>query len=464
MTVAIDIQGVSKHFRLYQEKYSSLKERVLHVGKIPYDDFLALDGIEAQILEGETVGILGRNGSGKSTLLKCIAGILQPTSGQIVVRGQVAAMLELGAGMQPELSGRDNIFLSGSLLGLSRREIERRFDQIVEFAELEQFIDNQVKYYSSGMYVRLGFAVAVNVDPDVLLVDEVLAVGDERFQQKCLDRVKLFQNEGRTIIFVSHSPDLMRSLCQRVLVLEHGALMTTAPPGEAIRTFRQILLETDPTAIGPEAIAEAAEVVAGEHARSAEQGDDGASSSTEATASDTIEVGAPSNRRLARIIGVTGHYEHEKERGFIVSGESVTVLVDYEAIAPVADVVFVVSLRADDGGLMYTSDSGAFGGTLNLPVGPGRLGLTLEGIPLLDGAYALSVALQEAGGGTLHDLLDPAYSFQIVNPGRTGGVVTIPLRVEFDAPAAAARDGLAPVISTEARAIEIGEPVSSLGR
>src|SRR5216684_4226884 len=213
MGAAIEIQGVSKRFRLYHEKYSSLKERILHAGHTPYEEYWAVNDISAEIESGTTVGIVGRNGSGKSTLLKCIAGIIQPTSGQVVVRGQLAAMLELGAGFQPELSGRDNIYLNASLLGLSRRDIDKRFDAIVDFAELEQFIDNQVKYYSSGMYVRLGFAVAVNTDPDVLLVDEVLAVGDENFQRKCIERVKQFQREGRTIVFVTHSPDLIRQTC-----------------------------------------------------------------------------------------------------------------------------------------------------------------------------------------------------------------------------------------------------------
>src|SRR5271168_1328970 len=185
---------------------------------MPFTPFWALRDVSVDVNQGETFGILGRNGCGKSTLLKCVAGILKPTSGEIRVRGSLAAMLELGAGFQPDLSGRDNIFLNGSLLGLSRSDIEKRFDDIVAFAELEQFIDNQVKFYSSGMYIRLGFAVAVNVDPDLLIIDEVLAVGDERFQRKCMERIKLFQKEGRTIIFVSHSPDQVRSICDRGVV------------------------------------------------------------------------------------------------------------------------------------------------------------------------------------------------------------------------------------------------------
>ncbi|HEY1831215.1 MAG TPA: ATP-binding cassette domain-containing protein, partial [Acidimicrobiales bacterium] len=177
-TVAVDVQGVSKRFRLHHERYTSLKERVIHAGRSPHEDLWALRDISFDVGEGETVGILGRNGSGKSTLLKCICGVLQPTSGRVVVRGKLAGLLELGAGFQQELSGRENVYLNGSMLGMSKAEVDRVFDDVVAFAELDHFIDNQVKFYSSGMYVRLGFAVAVNVDPDILVVDEVLAVGD----------------------------------------------------------------------------------------------------------------------------------------------------------------------------------------------------------------------------------------------------------------------------------------------
>src|SRR5665213_1511956 len=222
MVTVIDVQGVSKQFKIHHERNQSLKERLLHPRTGTTEVFNALKDVNFIVGQGEALGIVGHNGSGKSTLLKCICGVLKPTSGEIRLRGSLAALLELGAGFQPELSGRDNIFLNGSLLGLPRSEIEKRFDEIVAFAELEQFIDNQVKYYSSGMYVRLGFAVAVNVEPDVLLVDEVLAVGDERFQQKCLDRVHEFQNEGRTIVVVSHAPDLLRQICDEIIVLDHG--------------------------------------------------------------------------------------------------------------------------------------------------------------------------------------------------------------------------------------------------
>ena len=240
---AVDVRNVSKRFRLAHGQYNSLKERIIHgAGARPTEDFWALSDVSFTVRQGETVGILGRNGSGKSTLLKCICGVLQPTTGEVAVRGKLAGLLELGAGFQQDLTGRENIYLNGSLLGLSKREVDRVFDAIVDFSELEEFIDNQVKFYSSGMYVRLGFAVAVNVDPDVLVVDEVLAVGDERFQRKCIDRVKQFQKEGRTILFVTHS----RRHGARHLRPGHRA--QPRPPGrrgragEATRIFRERLM------------------------------------------------------------------------------------------------------------------------------------------------------------------------------------------------------------------------------
>ncbi|HVJ95842.1 MAG TPA: ABC transporter ATP-binding protein [Acidimicrobiia bacterium] len=231
MGAAIEVQNVSKQFRLYHEHYTSLKERVIHFGRIPFEPFMALKDVDFDIEQGTTVGLLGHNGSGKSTLLKCIAGILQPSTGEIRTHGRLAALLELGAGFNPELTGRENIFLNASILGLSKKDTALIFDDIVAFAELEKFIDMQVRHYSSGMYIRLGFAVAVNVDPEILLVDEVLSVGDEAFQRKCLERVSKFQKEGRTILVVTHAADLVRQTCSRAIVLDHGVVVADGPPG-----------------------------------------------------------------------------------------------------------------------------------------------------------------------------------------------------------------------------------------
>src|SRR5574341_1806949 len=220
----IAARGVGKRFLIHHQRATTLKERLLHTRRSQAEEFWALRDIELDIHGGETVGLIGANGSGKSTLLKLLAGILEPTAGTVRVRGRVASLLELGAGFNGELTGRENIYLNASILGLSRREINRNYDSIVDFSGLEQFIDNQVKHYSSGQYVRLGFAVAVHVDPDVLLIDEVLAVGDEAFQAKCLDRVRAFQREGRTIVLVTHALDTVRDICDRAAMLHHGRL------------------------------------------------------------------------------------------------------------------------------------------------------------------------------------------------------------------------------------------------
>src|SRR5450830_1951334 len=218
----IQVAGVSKRFVLHKEK--SLKERLLRNGRgaVASEDFWALRDIDLSVEAGTTVGLMGSNGSGKSTLLKIVGAIIQPTSGTVMRRGRLAALLELGAGFHPDLTGRENVYLNASILGLTRAETERHFDAIVDFSGIERFIDTQVKFYSSGMYVRLAFAVAIHVDPDILLVDEVLAVGDEPFQRKCLERIRGFQHEGRTIILVTHGLDQVAEFCDRAIVLEHG--------------------------------------------------------------------------------------------------------------------------------------------------------------------------------------------------------------------------------------------------
>jgi ABC-2 type transport system ATP-binding protein len=237
---AISAREVSKKFLLHRKRATSLKERIVRRHD-EAEEFWALRDLTLDVERGETVGLIGANGSGKSTTLKLLAGILRPTSGTVTVNGRIASLLELGAGFNGELSGRDNIYLNASLLGLSRKEVDRHFDAIVEFSELGPFVENQVKNYSSGMYVRLGFAVAVHIDPDILLVDEVLAVGDEAFQEKCLAKIEEFQREGRTILLVSHSLDLVEKICTRTVVLDHGVARFVGDPMFATGTLRGIL-------------------------------------------------------------------------------------------------------------------------------------------------------------------------------------------------------------------------------
>ncbi len=222
--VAVEVNHLSKKFRIYHERNDSLKASVLRGRRAKYEEFLAVNDVDLEIYQGETFGLIGQNGSGKSTLLKCLARILNPDIGSVKVHGKVSALLELGAGFHHELSGRENVYLNGSILGLTRRQIDARFDSIVEFAGLERFIDTPVKNYSSGMYVRLGFSVAINVDPDVLLVDEVLAVGDEEFQRRCAEKFVELQDNGKTIIVVSHGIGQLRSMCDRLGWMQAGKL------------------------------------------------------------------------------------------------------------------------------------------------------------------------------------------------------------------------------------------------
>ena len=226
---AISVENVRKRFRLYHERNQSLKASVLRGRRARYDEFWALKDVSFEVPVGSTFGLIGENGSGKSTMLKCMAKILRPESGSIVSRGKVSALLELGAGFHPELSGRENVYLNGAILGLSKRQLQDRFDEIVEFAGISQFIDSPVKNYSSGMYVRLGFSVAINVDPDILLIDEVLAVGDADFQRKCSEKIADFRKQGKTIVIVSHSLPSVRVLCDEVALLEHGELLDLGP-------------------------------------------------------------------------------------------------------------------------------------------------------------------------------------------------------------------------------------------
>jgi ABC-2 type transport system ATP-binding protein len=222
--VAVTVDHVTKFFRMYQERNRSLKSAIMRGRRSVHDDYVALDDVSFEVPVGSTFGLIGSNGSGKSTLLKCLAQILYPNSGSITANGRVAALLEVGSGFHHELSGRENIFLNGSILGMRRKEIERKFDEIVDFSGVGEFIDQPVKNYSSGMYVRLGFAVAINVDPEILVVDEVLAVGDAEFQEKCRHKFADFRRAGKTVILVTHSMGDVRAMCDTAAWLDKGKL------------------------------------------------------------------------------------------------------------------------------------------------------------------------------------------------------------------------------------------------
>lgn len=242
---AIVVDGVSKRFRLFHERNQTLKSAVMRGRRIIADEFWAVRDVSFRVEHGETFGLIGRNGSGKSTLLKTLARIYSPDEGRVVLDGRVSSMLEVGSGFHPELSGRENIFLNGAILGLSRKQIAARFDEIVDFSGVEQFIDQPVKNYSSGMYVRLGFSVAVHTEPDILIVDEILAVGDGAFREKSRKKFLEFTGQGRTVVLVSHSLDEIREMCQRVAWLDGGRLRQLGPTADVVAAY-ETALATEP--------------------------------------------------------------------------------------------------------------------------------------------------------------------------------------------------------------------------
>jgi ABC-2 type transport system ATP-binding protein len=381
MEPVVDVRSVSKHFRLHQGRHKNLKDRILHPGQGTTTDLQVLNDVSFAVGAGETVGVLGRNGSGKSTLLKCICGVLQPTAGEIAIRGALAGLLELGAGFQPELSGRDNIYLSGSMLGLSRKTVDAVFDDIVAFSELEKFIDSPVKFYSSGMYVRLGFAVAVNSDPDILVVDEVLAVGDERFQAKCMDRIRQFQADGRTILLVSHNADQVRALCDRAIVLEKGQMVSDAPAGESVRVFREHLL--------------------GQTAASSD------GSATEAAVS-IVDVTSPS-----------GHFA-------VATGDSLTLDVTMESERPLEGLA-MVEIISRRGELIARTDPTT--SPLSISMGTHQVRFVLPSVPLLDGTYFVNLGVVSPEGNSRWAWREQAAQLEVTYNGRGAGVIALRLEV-----------------------------------
>jgi ABC-2 type transport system ATP-binding protein len=386
---AIVVDGVSKSFRISTEPASSLKERLVRLRRGNYEVFQALHGVDLTVEQGETVGILGHNGSGKSTLLKCIAGILTPSAGEVRVRGRLASLLELGAGFHPDLTGRENVYINAAFYGMGRRAIDRVLDDIVDFAELVQFIDEPVKHYSSGMYVRLGFAVAVNLDPDVLLVDEVLAVGDEAFQVKCLSRIKRFQAEGRTIVFVTHAAETVRQICDRAIVLDHGRLILDGEPGKAIRVFREHL----------HGQLDVKGVVQGE-------------------------------RGTGAISAVRVRHPNEATRRHLRPGESLSVEVDLHADVVVAQPVLDIEIGDRNGQAIYHIDTDGLGQPLASLVEDRTVRIAIRGIWLLDGEFPISLKLSDRASGEVIDWREAAASFEVADDGKADGTVAFDVHVE----------------------------------
>jgi ABC-type polysaccharide/polyol phosphate transport system ATPase subunit len=350
---AIVIEDVSKRFRLYKERNQSLKAALMRGGRARYDEFWALRDVGFEIPSGSTFGLMGVNGSGKSTLLKCIAGILRPDSGTIVSQGRMAALLELGSGFHPELSGRENVYLNGSILGMSKRQLDASFDDIVGFAGVEAFIDQPVKNYSSGMYVRLGFSVAINVDPDILLVDEVLAVGDMAFQDKCMAKFADLRRRGRTVVIVSHSMGAMRNMCDGVAWLDAGRLMETGRPEHIIDRY----------------------VDQGHEAVESEDG------------------GRRWGSGEAQVSRVEILDRHGVPTTLTHTGEPVTVRLSWQAEEPVLEPVLGLTLWTREGVEVWSQHTRDAEFPIDKLVGSGSVDFVVPRLMLLPGAYDLSAAI-----------------------------------------------------------------------
>ncbi|MGE5126235.1 MAG: ABC transporter ATP-binding protein [Betaproteobacteria bacterium] len=407
---AIVAAGLAKVYRRHAQRHQfrTLKSALL-TGSVlsdlaPGETFTALDDVSFEVPRGSTFAVIGENGSGKSTLLKLVAGITKPTRGSLLVDGRVSALIELGAGFHPEISGRENVVINGIMLGLSRKQVERRFDEIVEFAELAEFIEAPVKTYSSGMYMRLGFAVAIHVDPDVLLIDEVLAVGDEAFTRKCLDKIAEFHRRGKTILFVTHTLGLVEKMCDDALWLRQGRPVGRGDPKRVVDAYLTY-------------------VAGGEDARLAErQARELAAASEEATRPGGEGALAPPagagyrpgrwGSRAVEIRGVRFLDARERERHVFVPGETVSVALDLQASEPLEDFVFGIGLFSAEGTSVYGTNTDLEGYRPRRLAGAAQVRLVLEGLSLVEGTYHVDVAVHRRDG-TPYDYHRGLHSFRV---------------------------------------------------
>lgn len=394
---AIEVSDLSKKFRIYHERNQTIKEMFVNRGRSRYEEFWALKDVSFSLPSGMTLGLIGENGSGKSTLLKIIAKILHQDAGEVTVNGKLSTLLELGAGFHPELSGRENIYLNGSILGLSKREIDGKYAQIVAFSELEKFIDMPVKNYSSGMYVRLGFAVAINVEPDMLLIDEILAVGDEAFQRKCSDKIYDFKNSGKTIVVVSHSLESVRNLCDKVIWLDHGIIKGE---GQAREVVDQYLDEVNKREQAKAQVAHQPE---------------------------PEFQGSRIGSREIEITGVRFFDLQGNESGFFKTGDKIIVRIEYVAKKRIEKPVFGVAIHRNDGVHITGPNTKTSGFDIDAVDGAGMIEYRMNRMPLLAGTYLFSAAVYDDACQKPFDHHDRMYSFKVMPGGvaETNGLIAL---------------------------------------
>jgi ABC-type polysaccharide/polyol phosphate transport system ATPase subunit len=373
---AVRAEAVSRRFMLYPQSQVTLKEAVLRRRHLRRSEIWAVRDVSFAIERGEAVGVIGRNGSGKTTLLRLIAGIFGPSSGHLEVGGDVASLLELGAGFHPDFTGRENVFMNGAIHGLKRRYVEERMDEIVSFAELERFIDVPVRTYSAGMYMRLGFSVAAHLDPDILLLDEVFAVGDEAFQRKCMEKILDLKARGRTLLFVSHSAPAVERLCERAILLSEGRVLADAPVREAITEYQRMLaVEERPV----ERRAGLREWGTGE----------------------------------ARVVDVRLEDGEGNECRQFLSGQSLVARLTIQVDERIPPPRVAIEFRDANGALLGMNDAEA--DTLGWDGAPGETEVvfTAPRLPLADGRFQISVALSRVDSTLQFHRLDPAVEFTV---------------------------------------------------
>ena len=403
MTNAIEAVNVTKVYRKYARKkqFATLKSALLSGSLVselqPDETFPALRGVSFSVPKGCTYGVVGRNGSGKSTLLKCVAGITKPTTGTVAVEGRISALIELGAGFHPEISGRENVFINGIMLGLTKREILKRFDEIVEFAEMKDFIDAPVKTYSSGMYMRLGFAVAIHVDPDVLLVDEVLAVGDQGFTVKCLDKFAEFRRRNKTILLVTHSLDLVEKFCDQALWLDKGRTHGEGDPKRVVSAYIVDVEKSEEHQLAKEEAVRVADAATETPASS----DDQPNNPVDTAAAPADMFKATEGRWGSREIevtavtivdaaGVPAHVFH--------SGDALAVRIAFRAHQPTRDFVFGFGIFNGDGVCCYGTNTNIDELEPDHLSGEGEIRFVIDRLDLVEGTYKFDVAAHKLDG------------------------------------------------------------------
>jgi lipopolysaccharide transport system ATP-binding protein len=383
----IELNNVSVEYRVPQEQIGTFKEYFIRLlqGKVTHHSFNALNQVNLSINRGEIFGIIGHNGAGKSTLLKLVARVLRPTHGRILVKGRVAPLLEVGAGFHPELTGRENIYLNGAMLGFNQDEMQEKFPRIVEFAELGNFIDAPLRTYSSGMSARLGFAVATDSEPDILIVDEILSVGDEAFQHKSYERIQSIKAKGATILLVSHSMAMIESFCQRAAWLHRGQIVSFGNTKAVVDRYLGRVLEDENRQYIEESHRE-------EFPSSREN--------------KPIEI------RQVRILNNQNH-----EQQIFHTGESMQVEIEYLAHETIASLEIGIAIHRQDGVHISGPNTAFDGMDIKMQPGPGGVTYTIPSIPLMEGLYQLSVALVNRDGNRMLDYHDHYYTFRINNRG-----------------------------------------------